>query len=132
ADAFNDVAELLSSTTQDLSRVCRIVGKEGKIGERLPTGNVSGAWAERVSSVNTLISCLVHPINETARVIGAVGPAGLPHAMALESGSRPLEGEFLRSGRSVDRMEDGPGAGDSQVTRVAREVGTEGKLGRQA
>jgi len=55
ADAFNDVAEMLSSTTEDLSRVCRVVGKEGKIAERLATGNVSGAWAERVRSVNTLI-----------------------------------------------------------------------------
>src|SRR5437867_4243901 len=132
ADAFNDVAELLASTTQDLSRVCRAVGKEGKISERLSTGNVSGAWAERVNSVNTLISCLVHPISETARVIGAVGRGDLPQTMALEIESRPLEGEFLRTAKTVNRMVDQLGAFASEVTRVAREVGTEGKLGGQA
>src|SRR5689334_15025625 len=95
ADAFNDVAELLSNTTEDLSRVCRVVGKEGKINERLSTGHVSGGWSERVNSVNTLISRLVHPISETARVIGAVGKGDLSQTMALEIESRPLEGEFL-------------------------------------
>src|SRR5438552_2794403 len=132
ADAFNDVAEMLSSTTEDLSRVCRVVGKEGKITERLATGNVSGAWAERVNSVNTLISCLVHPISETARVIGAVGRGDLSQTMALEIESRPLEGEFLRTAKTVNRMVDQLGAFASEVTRVAREVGTEGKLGGQA
>src|SRR5215472_13297751 len=72
ADAFNDLADLLSGTTRDLSRISHVVGKEGKLGERLNITGASGAWAERVNSVNTLISCLVTPISETARVIGAV------------------------------------------------------------
>src|SRR5690348_9753313 len=72
ADAFNDVAELLSGTTRDLSRVSHVVGKEGKINERLSVSGATGSWAERVNSVNTLISCLVTPISETSRVIGAV------------------------------------------------------------
>src|SRR6266849_5410000 len=132
ADAFNDVAEMLSSTTEDLSRVCRVVGKEGKINERLATGHVSGGWSERVNSVNILISCLVHPISETARVIGAVGRGDLSQTMAMEIENRPLEGEFLRTAKTVNRMVDQLGAFASEVTRVAREVGTEGKLGGQA
>ena len=117
ADAFNDVAEMLSSTTDDLSRVCHVVGMEGKINERLSTGHVSGGWSERVDSVNTLISCLVHPISETARVIGAVGKGDLSQTMALDIENRPLEGEFLRTAKTVNRMVDQLGAFASEVTR---------------
>ena len=132
ADAFNEVAETLSSTTEALNRVSRVVGKEGRISERLFSGNVSGGWSERVDSVNLLISSLVHPISETARVIGAVGKGDLSQTMALEIENRPLEGEFLRTAKTVNRMVDQLGAFASEVTRVAREVGTEGKLGGQA
>ncbi|MDB6034053.1 MAG: diguanylate cyclase, partial [Verrucomicrobiales bacterium] len=132
ADSFNTVAELLETTTIDLSRISRVVGKEGKINERLSFAHVSGAWAERVNSVNTLISCLVHPISETARVIGAVAKGDLSQSMAMEIEGRPLEGEFLRTAKTVNRMVDQLGAFASEVTRVAREVGTEGKLGGQA
>ena len=132
ADAFNDVAELLSGTTKDLSRISHVVGKEGKINERLNITGASGAWAERVSSVNTLISCLVTPISETARVIGAVAKGDLSQSMALEMQGRPLQGEFLRTAKTVNLMVDQLGSFASEVTRVAREVGTEGKLGGQA
>jgi HAMP domain-containing protein/signal transduction histidine kinase/DNA-binding response OmpR family regulator len=132
ADAFNDVAELLSGTTKELSRVSHVVGKEGKIEERLSVGSASGGWAERVNSVNTLISCLVTPISETARVIGAVAKGDLSQTMALEIQGRPLQGEFLRTAKTVNLMVDQLGAFASEVTRVAREVGTEGKLGGQA
>jgi HAMP domain-containing protein/signal transduction histidine kinase/DNA-binding response OmpR family regulator len=132
ADAFNDVAELLSGTTRDLSRISHVVGKEGKINERLSITGASGAWAERVNSVNTLIACLVTPISETARVIGAVAKGDLSQSMALEMQGRPLQGEFLRTAKTVNLMVDQLGAFASEVTRVAREVGTEGKLGGQA
>ena len=132
ADAFNDLAELLSGTTRDLSRISHVVGKEGKIGERLNITGASGSWAERVNSVNTLISCLVTPISETARVIGAVAKGDLSQTMALEMQGRPLQGEFLRTAKTVNLMVDQLGAFASEVTRVAREVGTEGKLGGQA
>ncbi len=132
ADAFNDVAELLSGTTRDLSRISHVVGKEGKLGERLNISGATGAWGERVNSVNTLISCLVTPISETARVIGAVAKGDLSQTMALEMQGRPLQGEFLRTAKTVNLMVDQLGAFASEVTRVAREVGTEGKLGGQA
>jgi HAMP domain-containing protein/CheY-like chemotaxis protein/signal transduction histidine kinase len=132
ADAFNDVAELLSTTTRDLSRISHVVGREGKIEERLSTGSASGSWGERVNSVNTLISCLVTPISETARVIGAVAKGDLSQTMAMEIQGRPLQGEFLRTAKTVNLMVDQLGAFASEVTRVAREVGTEGKLGGQA
>src|SRR5687767_7479845 len=132
ADAFNEVAELMEESTSDLNRINRLVGKEGKIHERLTTGMVGGGWAQRVKAVNSLIDSLVHPISETARVIGAVATGDLSQTMALEIDGRPLEGEFLRTARTVNTMVDQLGRFASEVTRVAREVGTEGKLGGQA
>ena len=132
ADTFNEVAELMEDSTADLNRINRAVGKEGKINERLPSANIGGGWAQRVKAVNNLIDCLVHPISETARVIGAVAKGDLSQTMALEIDARPLEGEFLRTARTVNTMVDQLGGFASEVTRVAREVGTEGKLGGQA
>src|SRR5579859_1347932 len=132
ADTFNDVAEIMSLSTAELSRISRVVGQEGRIQERLTVGHVSGAWSERISSVNALIDCLAHPVSETARVIGAVAKGDLSQSMALEIDGRKLEGEFLRTAKTVNTMVNQLGAFASEVNRVAREVGTEGKLGGQA
>jgi HAMP domain-containing protein/signal transduction histidine kinase/CheY-like chemotaxis protein len=132
ADTFNDLAEMMALSTTELSRISRVVGQEGRIQERLPIGHVSGAWSERVNSVNTLIDCLAHPVSETARVIGAVAKGDLSQSMALEIDGRKLEGEFLRTAKTVNTMVNQLGAFASEVNRVAREVGTEGKLGGQA
>src|SRR5436853_2547182 len=72
ADTFNEVIELNERMANELDRLGRVVGKEGKISERASLGNVSGSWAESIDSVNALVSDLVHPTRETARVIGAV------------------------------------------------------------
>ena len=117
---------------QELERLSRVVGKEGKINQRADIGEVTGAWAESVASVNTLIGDLVHPTSETARVIGAVAKGDLSQTMALEIEGRPLEGEFLRTAKTVNTMVNQLSSFASEVTRVAREVGTEGKLGGQA
>src|SRR5205807_8118965 len=116
----------------ELDRLGRVVGKEGKISERASLGNVSGSSAASIDSVNALVSDLVHPTSETARVIGAVAKGDLSQTMALEIDERPLAGEFLRTAKIVNRMVDQLGSFASEVTRVAREVGTEGKLGGQA
>ncbi|HVC95547.1 MAG TPA: HAMP domain-containing protein, partial [Pirellulales bacterium] len=132
AEAFNDVVELNQKMTAELERVCRVVGKEGRISQRATIGHVSGAWAESLDSVNSLIADLVHPTSETARVIGAVAKGDLSQSMALEIEGRPLRGEFLRTAKTVNTMVEQLSSFASEVTRVAREVGTEGKLGGQA
>src|SRR5207237_9768908 len=96
-----------------------------------PLGDVSQGWAESIGSVNTLNGDLVYPTSEMARVIGAVAKGDLSTTMAIELDGRPLEGEFLRTAKTVNTMVDQLGAFASEVTRVAREVGTEGKLGGQ-
>jgi len=131
-DIFNDVMDQLEWRTNEMARISRAVGREGKIKQRASVGGLRGAWAESVKSVNDLISDLTHPINETARVIGAVARGDLSQSMALDIDGRPLEGEFLRTAKTVNRMVEQLGSFASEVTRVAREVGTEGKLGGQA
>ncbi|HEX8521656.1 MAG TPA: HAMP domain-containing protein [Tepidisphaeraceae bacterium] len=132
ADAFNEVISLNQQMSDELERMSRVVGKEGKISQRAGIGPVSGSWEANIASVNTLISDLVHPISETARVIGAVAKGDLSQTMAMEIEGRPLSGEFLRTARTVNTMVAQLGSFASEVTRVAREVGTEGKLGGQA
>src|SRR5207245_540638 len=95
-------------------------------------GDVGGSWADSVTSVNALIDDLVHPTSETARVIGAVAQGDLSQTMALEIDDRPLQGEFLRTAKIVNRMVDQLGSFAAEVTRMASEVGNEGKLGGQA
>jgi HAMP domain-containing protein/signal transduction histidine kinase/CheY-like chemotaxis protein len=132
ADAFNEVVELNQRMAEELERLSRVVGKEGKISQRAEMGDVTGSWKASVDSVNTLISDLVYPVSETSRVIGAVAKGDLSQSMAMEIEGRPLAGEFLRTARTVNTMVEQLGSFAAEVTRVAREVGTEGKLGGQA
>jgi HAMP domain-containing protein/signal transduction histidine kinase/DNA-binding response OmpR family regulator len=132
ADAFNDVVEQNERMAEELARLSRVVGKEGKLSQRLSLGDIGGFWRESVGSVNNLIDDLVHPTIETARVIGAVAQGDLSKKMALDIDDRPLQGEFLRTAKTINTMVDQLGSFASEVTRVAREVGTEGKLGGQA
>jgi len=132
ADAFNDVAALNDRRVRENERVCQAVGKEGKLRQRMSVPGAAGAWADEVSQFNTLVDDLVWPTTEVARTIGAVAKGDLGQSMSLETDGRPLEGEFLRSAKLVNKMIDQLSVFTSEVTRVAREVGTEGKLGGQA
>src|SRR5262245_40071605 len=93
---------------------------------------VVGGWADEVAAINTLIDDLAWPTTEVTRAVGAVARGDLSQAMALEVDGRPLEGEFLRSAKLVNKMIDQLSVFASEVTRVALEVGTEGKLGGQS
>ena len=132
ADAFNDVVALNQRMSRELERLRHVVGQEGRIAERANIGDVGGSWKDSIACVNALIGDLVHPTRETARVIGAVAKGDLSQTMALEVDARPLEGEFLRTAKTVNTMVNQLSSFASEVTRVAREVGTDGKLGGQA
>ena len=131
-DALNQMFKRMEHMACEFARINRVVGKEGKIADRASLGPVSGGWAECVDAVNGLIADFVQPSTEVARVIGAVAKGDLSQTMELEVDGRPLKGEFLHSARVVNAMVDQLNSFVSEVTRVAREVGTEGKLGGQA
>jgi HAMP domain-containing protein/CheY-like chemotaxis protein/signal transduction histidine kinase len=132
AEAFNEIVNLNQRMTTELERVSVVVGKEGKIQQRVSMPNVSGSWEASITSINSLIGDLVQPTTEVTRVIGAVARGDLSQKMALEIEGRPVKGEFLRTAKIVNTMVDQLNSFASEVTRVAREVGTEGKLGGQA
>src|SRR5438046_2368386 len=132
AQAFNDVVEINEMIAGEFARIGNEVGKEGKTGQRAKLPVATGSWQECVESVNTLIGDLVQPTAEVARVIESVAKGDLSQSMLLEIDGRPLRGDFLRIGKVVNTMVNQLGGFASEVSRVAREVGTEGKLGGQA
>jgi HAMP domain-containing protein/CheY-like chemotaxis protein/signal transduction histidine kinase len=132
ADTFNEIVAANERMAQQLERVGQVVGREGKTRQRVKFGLSHGAWGEMESSVNTLIDDLLWPTTEVTRAISAVAQGDLLQTVRLEVDGRPLEGEFLRSATIVNTMIKQLSVFTSEVTRVAREVGTEGKLGGQA
>ncbi|MGW4912628.1 HAMP domain-containing protein [Streptomyces sp. NPDC004270] len=137
AAVFNEVADRNLHLTGELSRVRRVVGREGKLTERLETGACEGSWATAVDNSNALVDDLVRPVSEVGRVLTAVAEGDLSPRMDLRSPSpdgagHPLRGEFLKVGRTVNNLVDQLSTFTDEVTRVASEVGTEGKLGGQA
>jgi len=132
ADAFNDVLGMSERRYGEAARVSRVVGKEGRLRQRIVITGMVGGWADEVQALNTLMDDLVRPTTEVTRTIGAVAKGDLGQSTAIEVDGRPLEGEFLHSAKLVNRMIDQLSVFTSEVTRVAREVGTEGKLGGQA
>src|SRR5213082_1082968 len=130
AAALNAVIESNQRLEREIHRLTRSIGKEGQL-KRAATGEV-GAWAPTLEAVNDLVEDLARPNTEIARVISAVANGDLSQTMALEIDSRPLQGQFLNTAKTVNTMVEQLNAFASEVTRVAREVGTEGKLGGQA
>ncbi|MFE5739826.1 HAMP domain-containing protein [Streptomyces celluloflavus] len=138
AAVFNEVADRNLHLTGELARVRRVVGREGKLTERLEVGACEGSWAAAIDASNSLVDDLVRPVSEVGRVLSAVSEGDLEQRMDLRSRSsdgaseHPLRGEFLKVGRTVNGLVDQLSAFTDEVTRVASEVGTEGKLGGQA
>ncbi len=132
ADTFNEIVAANQRISHQLERVGQVVGREGKTRQRVRFGLSQGAWGEMESSVNTLIDDLLWPTTEVTRAIAAVAQGDLLQTVQLDVDGRPLQGEFLRSAEIVNTMIKQLNVFTSEVTRVAREVGTEGKLGGQA
>ena len=132
AEAINDVADLNERTANEIQRISRTVGRDGRIEQRASIGPAEGAWERNVEAINGLIDDLTESTMEVSRVLEAVARGDLAQRMALDIDGRPLRGAFRRMGQTVNTMVDQLNAFASEVTRVAREVGTEGKLGGQA
>ncbi len=132
ADTFNEIIAANQRMAQQLELVGQVVGREGKTRQRAKFGLASGSWADMEGSVNTLIDDLLWPTREVTRAVAAVAQGDLLETVKLDVEGRPLRGEFLQSATIVNTMIKQLAVFTSEVTRVAREVGTEGKLGGQA
>src|SRR6185312_3138927 len=132
ADTFNEIVAANQRMAEQIERVGQLVGREGQTRHRVKFGLSSGAWGEIESSVNTLIDDLIWPTKEVTTAVAAVAHGNLLNTVRLEVDGRPLKGEFLEAATIVNTMIKQLSVFTSEVTRVAREVGTEGKLGGQA
>jgi HAMP domain-containing protein len=132
ASAVNGIAERNERLASETVRVSTTIGREGQMSERASIGRATGGWATITSSINALITDLVSPTTEVARVLTAVAEGDLGQRMVLEIDGKLVQGEFLRIGTTVNTMVDQLSGFAAEVTRVAREVGTEGRLGGQA
>src|SRR5436190_1895422 len=129
---FNEIVTANQNMAQQLERIGKAVGEQGRTRQRVKFGISTASWGEMETSVNALIDDLVWPTTEVTRVISAVAQGDLLQTVRLDVDGRPLKGEFLRSANIVNTMIKQLSVFTSEVTRVAREVGTEGKLGGQA
>src|SRR5579864_2355321 len=132
ADTFNEIVATNQQMSRELTRVGQAVGKEGRTSERARFHQSRGSWGEMEVTINTLTEDLLRPTTEVTRAIAAVAQGNLTQTVRLDVDGRPLEGEFLRSANIVNIMIQQLGVFTAEVTRVAREVGTDGKLGGQA
>ncbi|TMG23608.1 MAG: response regulator [Chloroflexi bacterium] len=131
AAALNEIIESNQRLERELHRLSKRVGKEGQM-KRAPLGDAGGAWASTLDAINDLIEDLARPNMEMGRVIRAVAAGDLSQTMPLEIDGRRLQGQFLNTAKTVNTLVDQLRLFANEVTRVAREVGTEGKLGGQA
>ncbi|WP_159881946.1 HAMP domain-containing protein [Paenibacillus puerhi] len=132
ADTFNDIMEMQESLVHEVQTVAKVVGKDGKLSRRFVHKNTGGSWETVVESLNGLVVDLIQPTSEMVRVINAVAQGDLSQKVELEFEGRALTGEFQRTATNINMMVNQLSTFASEVTRVAREVGTEGKLGGQA
>lgn len=132
ADTFNEIMDMQESLVSEISTVAEVVGKEGKLSRRFNHKNTGGSWELVIQSLNGLVSDMVQPTTEVARVINAVAQGDLTQRVELEFEGKALTGEYLRMASNINLMVNQLSTFASEVTRVAREVGTEGILGGQA
>src|SRR5947209_6278102 len=127
ADTFNEIVASNQRMAQQLEYVGQVVGREGKTRQRVKLTLTDGAWGEMEGSVNTLIDDLLWPTNAVTDAITAVANGDLSKKITVD-----VRGEILQLKEAINTMVDQLRSFASEVTRVAREVGTEGKLGGQA
>ncbi|QKK26404.1 HAMP domain-containing protein [Rhizobium hidalgonense] len=132
ADALNDIIAGNQRMAQQLEHVGQVVGRDGRTSTRVRFGLSDGSWSEMEGSINGLIDDLLWPTTAVTRTITAVAKGDLLQTVPLDVDGRALKGEFLRSADIVNTMIKQLSVFTSEVTRVAREVGTDGKLGGQA
>ena len=132
ADTFNEIVANNQQMAEELNRIGQVVGKQGRTRERTRLQETRGAWGQMEVSVNTLVDDLIQPTREVTRAIAAVAQGNLTQTVRFDVDGRPLEGEFLHSATIVNTMIQQLGVFTAEVIRVAREVGTDGKLGGQA
>ena len=132
ADTFNAIVDSTTEIVEEYERVGKAVRHEGLVGERIQVSRTQGGWSRLLSASNSTMNDLTAPMEEMTRVVSLVAAGDLRQTMPLETGGFRLQGQFMRTAEIVNNMVGQLNEFSSEVTRVAREVGSEGKLGGQA
>ncbi|MES2218007.1 MAG: HAMP domain-containing protein [Pseudomonadota bacterium] len=127
ADSYNGMMESLNTFTTEVTRVAREVGTEGKLGGQAAVTGVTGTWKELTDNVNAMAANLTGQVRSIAQVTTAVANGDLTQKISVD-----VRGEVLELKNTINKMVDNLRSFSGEVTRVAKEVGTEGKLGGQA
>src|SRR5207247_1866586 len=126
-DTINTMVDQLRSFAAEVTRVAREVGTEGRLGGQANVEGVSGVWKDLTDNVNTLAGNLTSQVRNIAQVTTAVATGDLSKKLTVD-----VKGEIAELKNTINVMVDQLSAFADEVTRVAREVGTEGRLGGQA
>src|SRR5262249_14738911 len=126
-NTINRMVDQLNSFASEVTRVAREVGTEGKLGGQADVTGIGGTWKDLTGSVNSMPRNLTSQVRDTAEVTTAVAKGNLSKKITVD-----VKGEILELKDTINVMVDQLNSFASEVTRVAREVGTEGKLGGQA
>ncbi|WP_017616179.1 HAMP domain-containing protein [Nocardiopsis salina] len=132
ASVFNEVVDHSEQLNSELQRVGEVVREEGRLGERIAVNPARGAWAESARAINDLMDEVSEPVSDVADVLVSVAAGDLSRRASRDGRRGELKGDLLRLANTVNQMADQMSGFTGEVTRVAREVGTEGKLGGTA
>ncbi|WP_236257477.1 HAMP domain-containing protein [Streptomyces hygroscopicus] len=132
AGVFNQLVARNAHLAGELRRVRREVVRQGRLDERITASPGQGAWATSVDVANQLVDALAGPVTNATRVLDAIASGDLTQRVDLHDGNRQLRGDLRRLGRGVNRTVDQLSLFTGELTRIAREVGTEGRLGGRA
>jgi HAMP domain-containing protein/CheY-like chemotaxis protein/signal transduction histidine kinase len=131
-EAFNDLVQFAGSLSVEVVELQKTVGTQGRTNRRLSKSSARGGWSAYVNGVNGLLDDVTAHTADVARVLTAVAKGDLTQSIEIDAEDAGLRGDFLRHARIVNGMVAQLAAFSSEVTRVAQEVGTDGKLGAQA
>ncbi|MFJ9466204.1 HAMP domain-containing protein [Streptomyces caniferus] len=129
---FHQVVARNAHLASELQRVRGEIIRQGRLDERISASPGQGTWTTNIEAANTVLQALVVPLAKATRVLDAVADGDLTQRVDLHDGNRQLRGDLRRLGSGVNRMVDQLSLFTGEVTRVAREVGTEGRLGGRA
>jgi HAMP domain-containing protein/signal transduction histidine kinase/CheY-like chemotaxis protein len=131
-EVLNEIIDMNQRLLSEISSAEKTIGKKGNLSKRIEMSDAKGEWAKGVNSLNNLITDLTSPALEIAGMINSVANGDLAKQIPLEINGQPLKGEFLRMAKESNQMLSKLQLFSMEVTRVARQVGSEGQLGEQA
>ena len=127
AEAYNSMVDMIAGVGGEVSRISKVAGVEGNLKARASSDGAAGFWRDMVNNINGLVDSIAVPVLEVGKVLKNISRGNLDESFQI-----PVSGDFKLMAETINKTIDNLNVFASEVTRVAQEVGTEGKLGGQA